>query len=91
MSYKERLKNALSGVDLDSQVDLSAKEAHLQLQTDKLATQRSINEATKAYEATLSASPYNTENIIAAHRKLTGLKAGLEFLEMLEKEEFSDK
>lgn len=90
MSFKRRLLDKASGADQQQLVDQQSQEAHLQLQADRLATQRDLISAKSDLQTALVTVPYNTGNIIAAKGKILKLKAGLHELDTLEKEEFAD-
>lgn len=62
----------------------------MQLQADRLATQRDLFQAKSELQVALVAMPYNTGNIIAAKGKILKLEAGLAELDILEREEFAD-
>lgn len=91
MLFKSRLKAKREGTDSvsDEALDLESRKAHLQIQSDRIATEGAIITAKEELANALSTIPYSPGNIIRAKSKLAGLEKGLHDLIALENEEFS--
>lgn len=69
-------------------VSFKVKEAELTLQSDILATQKSLGKAKQRLTEAKEAYPLNTPEIQSAKSSVEGLEEGLKFLEALKEELF---
>lgn len=85
MSLKQRLTEAPNPQE---QLEVQLQEAQLQLQADRIATTRELNNARRDLKAAQIALPYQPKNIIILKGKVSTLEAGLKALDELEAEDF---
>ena len=85
LDYKNR-KLLSSEVQDQKEIEFAVQNTKLQFEADKLATQRAIAELNKKLDNWKSAYPINIQAIITAQEDLKNLEAGLEAIEVLQKE-----
>lgn len=85
LDYKNR-KLLSSEVQDQKEVEFAVQNTKLQFEADKLATQRAIAECQEKLDNLKSDYPINIQAIITAQEDLKNLEAGLEAIEVLQKE-----
>ena len=68
------------------EIEFAVQNTKLQFEADKLATQRAIAECKEKLDSLKSDYPINIQAIITAQEDLKNLEAGLEAIEVLQKE-----
>ena len=72
----------------DQDVQFEVKQAELRLQSDILATEKSLADAKMAKSRTLVSRPFNSQAVINADTQIEGLEDGLKRLKALQTELF---
>ena len=85
LDYKNRKPLSSEARD-QKEVEFAVQTTKLQFEADKLATQRAIAELKKKLDNWKSDYPINIHAIITAQEDLKNLEAGLEAIEVLQKE-----
>lgn len=88
MSLKQRLLDQESGADQDESLNLVVRDAELQLESDKNATERTIIERKKALALAKVTLPYSPSKIIKAQEELESAEAGMAALIRLRDQDF---
>ena len=87
LTYLERLKQPSTERDIE-ELQHQSDSAKLQLESDILATKKSLKNAERELEASKSAVPFNVENISNKKDEVDALQRGLEYLKELHTELF---
>lgn len=87
VKYRDLIQTSQSEIE-SQEIQFKVSSAHLQLQSDILATKRSISEAQSRALAAKRETPFSSTRIITAQLAVEALEDGLKRLEELKTELF---